>query len=292
MGTIAFGNLEKVLWPAGFTKRDLLEYLSTVGPVMLPYLQGRPLTTVRYPDGVGEEGFFQKHPPPETPKWVTRVRVGSEEVWIADRLETLLWLGQLGAIEYHVTFSRIPSLDRPTQLVFDLDPSVEGFSAVCKTAMLLRDVLGDLGLPCYPKTSGATGLQVYVPIAANVSFDETRPFMKMVAEYCETLVPDLITTARRVRDRGTRVYIDYLQHAPGKTLIAPYSPRATPWATVSAPLEWEEVERGLPPQTWTLSTLPNRLHDKGDLLAPVLESGVDIRHLLKRLDALSPKRSP
>ncbi|CAB3392144.1 non-homologous end-joining DNA ligase [Kyrpidia spormannii] len=285
-------NLGKVLWPGGFTKGDLLEYLATVATVMIPHLKDRPVTVIRYPDGIEEEGFFQKHPPPGTPDWVTRVTIGEGEAIVIDRLETLLWLGQLGAIEYHVTFSRFPAVDRPTYLVFDLDPSVEGFAAVCRVALMIRDVLTRLGLPSYPKTSGATGIQVYVPIHGSVTFEQTRPLMRTIAKYCEHRAPELITTERRVRARGNRVYIDYLQHAPNKTLIAPYSPRAVPTAAVSAPLQWGEVERGMAPENWTIATMAKRLQKMGDLFAPVLDPGVDIRPLLQHLDELSSKRSP
>lgn len=292
MKTVLPQNLGKVLWPGGFTKGDLLEYLATVGVVMIPHLKDRPVTVIRYPDGIEEEGFFQKHPPPGTPDWVTRVKIGEGEAIVIDRLETLLWLGQLGAIEYHVTFSRFPTVDRPTYLVFDLDPSVEGFAAVCRAALMIRNVLTRLGLPAYPKTSGATGIQVYVPIRGFVTFEQTRPLMRTIAKYCEHQAPELITTERRVRARGDRVYIDYLQHAPNKTLIAPYSPRAVPTAAVSAPLQWEEVERGMAPETWTIATMAKRLQKMGDLFAPVLDPGVDIRPLLQHLKELLSKRSP
>ncbi|MBX6395837.1 MAG: non-homologous end-joining DNA ligase [Alicyclobacillaceae bacterium] len=289
---VVFRNVDKVLWPPDVTKGELLQYLEVIGPVMLPYLAGRPLTVIRYPNGVHEDGFYQKHPPPDTPVWVTRTPVAaSGEMIVADSLETLLWLGQLAAIEYHVPFSRVSDMNRPTHLVFDLDPSVDNFSLVCKVALLIRDVLNRLGLPAYPKTSGATGIQIYVPVSGGVTFDETRPFMKMIAEYCEALRPDWVTTARRKRDRGHKVYIDYLQHAPNKTLIAPYSPRATPLATVSAPMRWEEVEGAVSPHTWNLRTMMDRLRREGDLFAPVLEAGVDIRPLVESVELLQGKRS-
>jgi bifunctional non-homologous end joining protein LigD len=188
-------------------------------------------------------------------------------------------------MELHPSYTRIDKPDFPTNLAFDLDPTVkgvdlEGFRKACKVALLLKEVLDDLGLPSYPKTSGATGLQVFIPLAPEYSFEETRMLNKFVAEYLVRKAPDLVTIERLKKDRGDKVYFDYLQHWRNKTLSGPYTPRAVASAAVSAPLAWEEIQEGVTPDMFTLRTMPDRVEKLGDLFAPLAVRGVEIRELL------------
>jgi bifunctional non-homologous end joining protein LigD len=288
-------HLDKVLWPeAGVTKAEYIQYMIAMAKTMLPHYENRLLTVIRFPNGIHDKSFYQKNIPESAPEWILTHGVWSDDskrvirYVLANNTATLIWLANQAAMELHPSFAKIDDLDQPTNLTFDLDPTVktvekEGFRKACKVALILKEVLDGLGLPSYPKTSGATGLQVFVPLARGYTFDETRVLSKRIAEFMGEKAPKICTIERLKKDRGDKVYFDYLQHHKSKTLAGPYTPRAVPTAAVSAPLYWEEVQEGVLPEMFTIRTMPRRIEELGDLFAPMAREGVEIRGILEFL---------
>lgn len=267
--TLYLTHLDKPLWPkGGGTKRDLLAYLLSIASTMLPHLSGRLITLIRYPDGVEGKSFYQKNRPPYTPDWIPSHRFQHTDYLLLQERAALLYCGNLGAIEIHTSFHRIPDI-KPEELVFDLDPSVEGFARVAEAALLIKEELDALHLPSLVKTSGATGLQIYVPLQKGHTFEQTRRFASFFARYMVEKRADLFTIERSIRNRGTKIYFDYLQHWKGKSIIAPYSPRARISPAVSTPLRWEELPH-VTPEDFTIRQVPNRIKAVGDLFSPLL----------------------
>lgn len=277
----------KLLWPdAGITKADYLQYMIEIAPYMIPHLQDRPLTVVRFPHGIGDKSFYQKNAPKDTPEWVPRFPVYSNDskrtihYILANHTATLIWLANQAAIELHPWYSKIQHPDSPTNIAIDLDPSVPGFEKVRQVALGIQEILEELQFPSYPKTSGATGLQIFIPLKEGFSFEDTRVITEFIGRYMAKTHRKLVTIERFVKDREDKVYVDYLQHAPNKTLVAPYSPRPVPDAKVSAPVTWEELAAGAVPEDFTMRTMPDRVKRKGDLFAPMAQSGIDITEIL------------
>jgi bifunctional non-homologous end joining protein LigD len=279
---LTLSNLDKVLYPAsGFTKRDVIDYYAQVAPVLLAHLQGRPLTVVRYPDGVDGKAFFQKQSPPHRPAWVQTVSVPSErrrriDFTLADDLPTLVWLANLAALELHVPLARVPALDRPTSVVFDLDPGPPaGVLECCRVALWLHGAFERLGLQSFVKTSGSKGLQVYLPLGGEASFAQTKLFAREVAMLVERAEPDVAVSRMTKSLRAGKVLIDWSQNDEHKTTVCAYSLRARERPTVSTPLEWDELRSTLrDPSGSELSfdaaAVLERVSDRGDLFAPVL----------------------
>lgn len=269
---LEISNPDKLLFSqVGITKWDYVLYLSQLAPYLLPYTQNRLLTTIRYPDGVDQEHFYQKNCPKKRPSYVETVGVDETEYILLNNLPTLLWLANLACLEFHVSFHLAQQLDTPTEIVFDLDPSTPEFGPVQETALRLQELLQSLGLTAFPKTSGASGIQIYIPIENRYSFEQTRKVTHFIAQYLAERYSSFITVERFVKDRGEKVYVDYLQHWTRKTLISPYSPRARSVASVSTPIEWSELERIQSPSDFTLPLMVERVRQKGDLFAPILQ---------------------
>lgn len=269
---LEISNPDKLLFPqVGITKWNYVLYLTQLAPYLLPYTKNRLLTTIRYPDGVDQEHFYQKNCPKKRPPYIETVQIDDTEYILLNNLPTLIWLANLACLEFHVSFHLAEQLDVPTDIVFDLDPSTPEFGPVQETALRLYELLQSLGLTAFPKTSGATGLQVYIPIQNQYTFEQTRKITHFIAQYLAQRYPNFITIERFVKDRGDKVYVDYLQHWTKKTLIAPYSPRARAMASVSAPIEWSELERMKSPSDFTLPIMVERIVQKGDLFAPILK---------------------
>lgn len=263
---IKLTNPDKELF-LGITKWKYVQYLGLLAPFLLPYCQDRLLTTIRFPNGVTGKSFYQKHVPKPVPSFVKTVVFEEIEYILLQDTPTLIWLANLACLEFHVSFHKWQMKNEPTELVFDLDPTGSPFEQVREVALLTREVLLGMGLDGVVKTSGASGLQIYVPLKSGYTFEQTRQVNKFIARYLAEKHPQLITLERKVKDRGTKVYFDYLQHWRGKTLIAPYSPRATTKATISTPLLWEEVQQSIEPSDFTLSNILERIKQKGDLFA-------------------------
>ncbi|WP_067935275.1 non-homologous end-joining DNA ligase [Alicyclobacillus kakegawensis] len=285
-------NPHKLMWPkAGVTKLDYARYLLALAPYMLPHLRRRPITMVRYPDGVAGPSFYQRDVPPGAPDWVRTVPVWSDErqahihYVLVENPETLLWLANLACLELHIGFTRAGNDQEPVAVAFDLDPSVPGFEPVREVAMRLHELLSDLNLPHVAKTSGATGLQVFIPLVPGHTFAETRTFTRKVAHYLEQQLPRWVTLERRKRDRGDKVYVDYPQFGRHRTLIAPYSARATERATVSAPITWDELARGACPEWFRIDNMAERVQRVGDLMTQQPPADLtEVLRLLARTD--------
>ncbi|MBR7553457.1 DNA ligase D [Allobacillus sp. GCM10007491] len=254
---IDYSNLDKILFKNAL-KIDLLIHLRKVAPVMLPHLYNKKLTVIRFPDGIYEESFYQKHVPDYAPEYFQ----GNEHL-VCNDLRSLIWLGNHAALEYHVPFNRLDE-ENPREMVFDIDPPNQSkFPVAVKAAQLIKELCDYKELVSIAKTSGRKGLQIHIPTDGTWAYDETREFMETVAKVLVQKYPDLFTIERMKKNRGERVYIDFLQHAEGKTIIAPYSPRGQGNATVATPLFWEEVNEDLDPNDYTVFNVAERLRKKG-----------------------------
>jgi bifunctional non-homologous end joining protein LigD len=277
-------NLEKVMYPkTGFAKRDLIDYFVRIAPVLLPHLHDRPLTLKRYPDGVDGQHFYEKQCPSHRPDWVQTEAVYSRhtkrdiDFCLANDVPTLVWLANLADIELHTSLSIAREITRPTMMVFDLDPGAPAdIVACCRVGLLLHDLFEQLGLECFPKTSGSKGLQIYVPLNTDVTYEDTKPFARAVAELLEKQHPKQIVSRMTKSLRGGKVLIDWSQNDEHKTTVCVYSLRAKERPTVSTPVTWEEVDatsrarRGTKRLTFEYSDVLDRVERDGDLFAPVL----------------------
>jgi bifunctional non-homologous end joining protein LigD len=274
-------HLERVYWPGeGITKGDLIRYYNEVSKYILPYLEGRPLIMKRYPSGVRGQSFHQ-HDVNEAPEFVRTVALevedgGGHEVnyIVGDNKATLLYMANLGAIERHPWHSRVENLEHPDWFVFDLDPG-EGveFKTICDVAVTTRDVLERLGLESYAKSSGSRGIHIYVPVRSIYSYEKIAELAEQVATAVAREKRDVATVERSKRKRGRgMIYVDHMQNARGKSVVAPYSVRPRAGATVSAPLEWSEVERKkIETADFDINNMMRRIERKGDLFRPVLK---------------------
>jgi len=267
-------NLEKVFWPTdGYTKGDVMEYYIKVWPYLAPHLKDRPLSLVRYPEGINGQFFYQKNFP-KAPPWVERIPVPSAKRVIhyvmANNLETLVWAVNLGCIEMHPWLSTRQDLAHPTYVIFDLDPMPPAtFRDAVRVALALKTLTDHLGLALLPKISGATGLHLYLPVKPIYTYEQTGTFVQRLGEAVIRVIPELATNERMVSARGGKVYIDHLQNRKGKTIASVYSLRPFPGAPVSMPVTWEELP-AVQPASFTITTALDRLANLGDLFAPLL----------------------
>jgi bifunctional non-homologous end joining protein LigD len=277
---IAVSHPDKLLWPElEINKLMYLQKLVVLSPYLLRYCHNRYLTTIRYPNGVHGKSFYQKNAPEHTPSFVqTAVKQGVEYIDL-DSVSTLLWLGNLAALEFHPSFEYIGVEEEPAEWVLDIDPSEENEPRLMEAVAFIGEALKSLGILSVPKTSGATGVQIIIPITKGHTFAQLREMGHFLARYLVEKHPDLFTIERLIKNRGTKIYIDYVQHAAGKSLSAPYTPRAREFATVSTPLEWNEVEHNIDPKMFNLLTIEERLHKHGDLIAKVKKQ--EIRPILE-----------
>lgn len=277
-------NLDRVLWPEqGYTKHDLIRYYIEVAPYLLPHLRNRPLVVQRFPGGIEGEGFYQKNAPEGAPVWLRTCPVehqkGKETLYIiAESVEALVWLANQACLELHPWLSSAGTLGSPDFAVFDLDPMEKStFDQVRLAALAFRELLERLGLNCYPKLSGATGLQVYLPLEPVYTYRQARGFVEQVCRRIHRAMPEITTMERKVSQREGKIYLDYLQNVRGKTLASPYSPRPLPGAPISMPLDWDEVAGGnYQPGAFTITTAPGRLKQVGDKFAAVLTDKQEI----------------
>ena len=289
---LKLSNLRKLLYPqTGFSKRDVIDYYAAIAPVLIGHLQDRPLTVKRWPDGVEGKAFFQKQAPAHRPDWVQTVTVPAErkpiDYLLAQDLPTVVWLANLAALELHTPLARAGALDRPTTLVFDLDPGAPAtIVECCEVGLALQGMFESLGLQCFAKTSGKKGLQLYLPLnSRDVSFDQSKAFAKAVAELLESADPDLVVSRMTKARRTGKVLIDWSQNDHRKTTVCAYSLRARERPTVSTPVNWEEVRATLDSRdpgalAFEAGDVLERVAERGDLFAPVLS-------LVQELPALS-----
>ncbi|KAA9004810.1 DNA polymerase domain-containing protein [Paenibacillus spiritus] len=274
--TVDITNPDKPLWPEmGITKAMYLQKLAALAPYLLRYCEGRLLTVIRYPHGEGGMSFYQKNAPEPRPDYISTYLHEGIRYMILDSLPSLLWLGNQAALEFHPSLHRAGS-PLPCEWMIDLDPSRDVEPRIMEAAAIVGEALHSLGLASVPKTSGATGVQIIVPISPGITFDELREIGHFLGRFVTEKHPHLFTLERLKKHRGDNIYFDYLQHYGGKTLAAPYTPRARPRATVSTPLTWEEVRRNVSPLDYHLLNIEARLASVGDLLATLPPQPVEL----------------
>lgn len=285
---LKFTNLSKIYWPdEGITKRDMLNYYYQVAPYILPYLKDRPQSLNRHPDGIKGESFYQKDVTGKAPDWIkTYLYHNSEDTkdrhfMVATDEASILYMASLGCIEMNPWSSRISKPDNPDWCIIDLDPGKNTFEQVIKAAQVTKEVLDSLGADCYAKTSGSTGIHVYIPFGAKYSYDQSKEFARVVASLVVEQLPEFTSIERVVKARKGKMYIDFLQNRPQATVAAPYSLRPKPGATVSMPLHWEEVKKGLKMSDFTIHNAIDRIKREGDIFKPVLGKGINLEKIVK-----------
>ena len=259
---VKFTNLDKILYPeAKITKAQIIEYYIKLAPKILKLLADRPAVLNRFPEGVDKPGFYEKDAPVGTPSWVKVFKRYSETAQrelayiLCNDLDTLIWLANLAALEIHVTLSKAESFESPDLVLFDIDPEPPAsFNDAIDVALLLKEKLDALSLHSYVKTSGMKGLHVVIPVSGGYTFRQTREFVHRIGQELAKESEIIVSEFSQSRDAGT-VFVDYLQNAHGRTMICPYSLRASSQATVSTPLDWKDVKKGLKPQDFTLFTV-------------------------------------
>lgn len=287
-------NWDRILWPEdGFTKGDLIRYYAAAASFLLPYLQDRLLTVTRYPGGITGKFFYQKNCPDYAPEFIQTLAMEGDTpekpiryILPQDR-PTLVWLANQACIELHPSHARIANLDYPDWIVFDLDPA-EGcdFDDAREIAFLVKKTLEGLKLEGYPKLSGASGIHIYVPIEARYTHKTITGFAGRIGEILTRVYPEKVTNERLVKNRTGHIYIDHLQNLPGKTIVAPYSPRPLPGAPISSPVTWEELETVHPDQ-FHLGNILTRLEQAGDVFAPVIRQPQSLDAVLTELGVLA-----
>lgn len=265
-------NPEKLYWPgANITKIEFIETMTKLAPFLIKYSKNRFLTSIRFPHGIGGKSFYQKEKPQNTPDWVKTALFNDKNYILLNSAATLCWLCSQAALELHTSFNTYDKPDNPVNLVFDLDPeNGNNFIAVAETAANIHETLETLDITGFIKTSGATGLQIFIPTGAKYNYDTARRLNEFFAKYFAQKMNKTVTIERMKKNRGGKLYFDYLQLWYGKSMITPYSARAVESAAVSAPLAWEELETARP-EMFTLKNIVARIGEKGDLFADSLK---------------------
>ena len=281
--TLSLSNMDKVLWPAtGFTKGQMIDYYAKVAPVLVAHLAGRAITLRRWPNGVAGASFFEKNCPSHRPPWMPTVEMGGVNYCLIDEPAAVVWTANLAAIELHPTLATAPDLDRPTFVVFDLDPGAPADIVTCgRVALIIREALDHVGLVAWPKTSGSKGIQLYLPVHGRVTYAETRAWAQSLTLVLERAYPDLIVSTQERSKRPGKVLIDWSQNSSFKTTVAVYSLRARDEPSVSTPVTWEELESAVKAEDgaalrYSPSAVLERIEARGDLMAPVLEVVQDL----------------
>ena len=283
---VRFSNLDKVFWPEeGYTKGDLLAFYEQIADFLLPYLRDRPVHMKRFPDGIGGNSFFQRQAPAGVPDWVELVEVDARHTrqFVCNDLRTLLYLVNLGSIELHPWLSRRGSLASPDFAVLDLDAKETSFGTAVRVARTAGKVLRGIGLRPAIKTSGASGLHIYVALVAGYQFEQVRLFMEAVARVVARELPEIASVERLPRGRGGKVYVDFLQNRKSATVVPPYVARPVPGARVSMPLEWDELDGDLHPSRFSIANVPDIVARRGDLFRATLTDRQDFAPAIDRL---------
>jgi bifunctional non-homologous end joining protein LigD len=291
---VAISNPKKIYWPEEkYTKSDLIEYYQSIAPWLLPYLRNRPVVMTRYPDGIDGKSFYQKDAPDWTPDWVRTVPIWSTDTakeiryFVADDVETITYLANLGTIPLHMWLSRVGTLEQPDTCVIDLDPKEAPFRDVIRCALVLRKLCEEIGMPHYVKTTGKSGLHIMLPLGRQCTYEQSRMLGELLARAMLREVDDIATITRHITKRGDKVYLDYLQNRHGQLIVTPYSVRPLPKAPVSMPLVWDEVNDDLDPRNYTIRNAVERMERMGrDPILPFLEEKPDLGAILGRLSAI------
>jgi bifunctional non-homologous end joining protein LigD len=293
---VSITNRQKIFWPdEGYTKGDLIDFYANVADVILPHVAERPLILVRYPDGIAGKSFFQWNVPPGMPPWVRTMLFREHQDghrkrgFLIDDASTLLYIANLGCIPLHILASRVPDLDVADFATIDFDVKQSELRHAITLAKTLRGILEDIDLPGYCKTSGQTGLHVLIPLGPGKSFDTASVLAELLGRMLVEKYPEIATMERVVARRGAKVYVDTGQTGTTRAIVAPYSVRATPGATVSTPLAWDEVNSRLDPRAFTIKTVPERIAKKGDLMKGLVGATPDIPRAIARLAEIVPR---
>lgn len=289
---LRFTNLSKVFWPKeGFTKRDMINYYYQVAPYILPYMKDRPQTLNRHPHGINGESFYQKDVKGKAPSWIETFPYFShreqkeKEFLLCTSEASLLYIASLGCIEMNPWSSTAKNPDNPDWCIIDLDPDKNSFDQVIQAARVTREILDAIEVAAYCKTSGSTGLHIYIPLSAKYSYEDSKEFGRRIAKIVHAELPHFTSIERKTAHRGGNMYIDFLQNRPQATVAAPYSLRPKPGATVSAPLHWEEVRKGLKLTDFNLRNMPSRLKEQGDLFKGVLGKGINMQKAIRKMES-------
>jgi bifunctional non-homologous end joining protein LigD len=278
--SLKFNNLSKLYWPEdGYTKRDMFNYYYQVAEYILPYLKDRPLSLNRFPGGIHGPSFYQKDVKGKAPDWAktfpyTTSDGEDKEFLVGGDEATLLYMASLGCIEMNPWFSRIQHPDNPDYCVIDLDPDKNTFDQVIEAAQEVKKILDAIEIPGFVKTSGSTGIHIYIPLGAKYSYDQSQMFAKLIVTIVHEQLPDFTSMERQIKNRDGKMYLDFLQNRPGATIASPYSLRPKPGATVSMPLHWDEVKKGLSMKDFTISNSIERIKNEGDLLKILYKKGL------------------
>ncbi len=289
--SLTLTNQDKIYWPKErITKGDVLEYYNAISRYILPYLKDRPQSLKRNPDGINDKGFYQKDAGRSAPEWVQSIELYSEgaekkiDYILCNEKATLLYLNNLGCIELNPWNSRVKNLDNPDYLVMDIDPSDKNsFEEVIDAALVIKEILDKAEALSYCKTSGNTGLHIYVPLRGEFSYDQVRSFAEIIALLAHEKLPRTTSVERSLNKRKNHIYLDYLQNKRGQTLSSVYSLRPVPGATVSTPLLWKEVKSGLHPSQFHIQNIATRLNKVGDLFSEVLKGKLNLKKAVKNL---------
>jgi bifunctional non-homologous end joining protein LigD len=288
---IKMPNLSKIFWPEEkITKRDLINYYYQVAPIMLPYLKDRPQSMNRFPNGIYGPSFYQKDVTGKAPDWIETYLYHSDaddrdrNYLVCTNEAGLIYMASLGCIEINPWSSRVQSTDYPDWCMIDLDPDKNSFDQVIEAAQVTKQVLDSLGVPSYCKTSGSTGLHIYIPLGAKYTYEQSKEFARVIARMVHQELPSFTSIERIVANRKGKMYIDFLQNRPQATIAAPYSLRPKPGATVSMPLHWDEVKKGMKMKDFTIFNAVERIKSEGDLFKPVLGKGIDLEKVVKKFE--------
>jgi bifunctional non-homologous end joining protein LigD len=290
---VKFTNLGKIFFPKGkVTKRDVINYYYQVAEYMLPYMKDRPQTLIRHPNGITGESFYQKDVKGKVPAWIKTFPYHSErderdkEFLVCTDEASLLYMASLGCLEMHPWSSRIQYPDNPDWCIIDLDPDKNTFEQVIKAAQVTKEMLDAVGVPAYCKTSGSTGLHIYIPLGAKYTYEESKEFARVLVKIVHSQIPRFTSIERLTNRRDGKMYLDFLQNRPQATLAAPYSLRPKPDATVSMPLHWDEVKKGLKMNQFTIFNAISRVREQGDIFKGVLGKGINMDQTLKKITKL------
>lgn len=286
-------NLNKIYWPKEkITKGEMLKYYFNIADYILPYMKDRPQSLNRFPNGINGESFYHKNMGGKVDKWLKTFRRFSDsngeskDFLICTNTASLIYMANLGCIEMNPWHSRVQSPLYPDWCVIDLDPGEISFEKVIETAQVVHQVLNSLQIPSFPKTSGSTGIHIYIPLGAKYNYEQSKQLAELIANLVHEELPAFTSLIRDPKKRTDKIYIDYLQNRPIQTICAPYSVRPKPGATVSTPLRWEEVKKGLKISNFTMKNILERVKAEGDLFNGVLDKGIDLNKILKGLSSL------
>lgn len=294
---LKFPNLSKVFWPEeNVTKRDMLNYYYQVAPFILPYMMDRPQTLNRFPNGYHQPSFYQKDVTGKVPAWIDKFQYYShadkrtKNFMVCTNEASLLYIAALGCIEMNPWSSRSQSPDNPDWCIIDLDPDKNPFEQVIQAACVTKQVLDAIEVPSYPKTSGSTGLHIYIPLGAKYTYEDSKEFGRALVKIIHAQIPKFTSIERLTANRKGMLYLDFLQNRPQATVATAYSLRPKPGAPVSMPVHWDEVKKGLTNQSFTIFNAVDRLKETGDLFTGVLGPGIDMEKALEKLKAIWPER--